>query len=89
MAIASQSLRNADSIEHGREAIEHRLRALGRVQDLLLKLNWESASLSSIVQTAVEPFGEAHLSFEPSGVVCKLDIPLVMLIPARPAAKAG
>jgi two-component sensor histidine kinase len=183
LAITSQSLENADSVEHGREAIEHRLRALGRVQDLLLKVNWESASLSSIVQTAVEPFdkdsrfsikipdievspsavlplamilnelctnavkygalsnasgcveisavidaskerfvftwtevagppvriptrqsfgtllieqdfvgelrGEAHLSFEPSGVVCKLDIPLVMLIPARPADKAG
>jgi two-component sensor histidine kinase len=178
MAIASQSLRNANSVEHGREAIEHRLRALGRVQDLLLKVNWESASLSSIIQTAVEPFdkgsrfsikipdievspsavlplamilnelctnavkygalsnangcveisaivdasnerfvfrwaeiggppvriparqsfgtqlieqdfvgelrGEAHLSFEPSGVVCKLDIPLVMLIPVKP-----
>ena len=178
MAIASQSLRNADSVEHGREAIEHRLRALGRVQDLLLKVNWESASLSSIVQTAVEPFdkgsrfsikipdievspsavlplamilnelctnavkygalsnasgyveisavvhsanerfvikwaeiggppvqiparqsfgtllieqdfvgelgGETHLSFEPSGVVCKLDIPLVMLTPVKP-----
>jgi two-component sensor histidine kinase len=28
--------------------------------------------------------GEAHLSFEPSGVVCKLDIPLAMLIPAKP-----
>ena len=180
MAIASQSLRNAISIEHGREAIEHRLRALGRVHDLLLKVNWESdVSLSSIVQTAVEPFdkgsrfsfkfldiesvlrllplamilnelctnavkygalsnangcveisavvdasrsrfvvrwaeiggppvriparqsfgtllieqdfvgelrGEAHLSFEPSGVVCKLDIPLAMLIPVKPSA---
>jgi two-component sensor histidine kinase len=53
LAITSQSLENADSVEHGREAIEHRLRALGRVQDLLLKVNWESASLSSIVQTAL------------------------------------
>ena len=56
MAIASQSLRNADSVEHGREAIEHRLLALGRVHDLLLKANWTSATLSSIVQTAIEPF---------------------------------
>ena len=39
MAIASQSLRNADSVEHGREAIESRLLALGRVHDLLLKTN--------------------------------------------------
>jgi two-component sensor histidine kinase len=183
MAISSQSLRNADSIEHGREAIEHRLHALGRVQDLLLKVKWESASLSSIVQTAVEPFdkgsrfsikvpdievspsailplamilnelctnavkygalsnasgcveisavvdaskerfvfrwaeiggppvriparqnfgtllieqdfvgelrGEAHLSFEPTGVVCKLDIPLVTLIPQSPTDKGA
>jgi two-component sensor histidine kinase len=183
MAISSQSLRNADSIEHGREAIEHRLHALGRVQDLLLKVKWESATLSSIVQTAVEPFdkgsrfsikvpdieispsailplamilnelctnavkygalsnasgcveisaivdaskerfvfrwaeiggppvriparqnfgtllieqdfvgelrGEAHLSFEPTGVVCKLDIPLVTLIPQSPTDKGA
>jgi len=183
MAISSQSLRNADSIEHGREAIEHRLHALGRVQDFLLKVKWESASLSSIVQTAVEPFdkgsrfsikvpdidvspsailplamilnelctnavkygalsnasgcveisaivdaskerfvfrwaeiggppvriparqnfgtllieqdfvgelrGEAHLSFEPTGVVCNLDIPLVTLIPQSPTDKGA
>jgi len=27
--------------------------------------------------------GEAHLSFEPSGVVCKLDIPLASLVPVK------
>jgi two-component sensor histidine kinase len=173
----SQSLKNADSVEHGREAIESRLLALGRVHDLLLKTNWTSATLESIVQTAIEPFdkgasfsveipdidvspsavlplamilnelctnavkygalsnaigrvaisaaidalkerfgftwvetggpsvqtpkrasfgtrlieqgfvgelrGEAHLSFEPSGVVCNLDIPLASLVPAK------
>jgi two-component sensor histidine kinase len=177
IAIASQSLKNADSVEHGREAIESRLLALGRVHDLLLKTNWTSATLESIVQTAIEPFdkgarfsvvipdidvspsavlplamilnelctnavkygalsnangrvaisaaidaskerfgftwvetggpsvqtptrasfgtrlieqgfvgelrGEAHLSFEPSGVVCNLDIPLASLVPAK------
>jgi len=175
-----QSLRNADSVERGREAIESRLLALGRVHDLLLKTNWTSATLASIVQTAIEPFnncarfsveipdidvspsgvlplamilnelctnavkhgalsnangcvaisaainaskerfgftwvetggpsvqipthqsfgtrlieqgfvgelrGEAHLSFEPSGVVCNLDIPLASLLPAKPFA---
>jgi hypothetical protein len=45
-----QSLRNADSVERGREAIESRLLALGRVHDLLLKTNWTSATLASIVQ---------------------------------------
>jgi two-component sensor histidine kinase len=182
MAIASQSLKNADSVEHGREAIESRLLALGRVHDLLLKTNWTSATLLSIVQTAIEPFdkgarfsvilpdidvspaavlplamilnelctnavkygalsnangcvmisaavdaskerfgfkwvtggpsvqmptrqsfgtrlieqgfvgelrGEAHLSFEPSGVVCKLDIPLASLVPVKPPGKTA
>jgi two-component sensor histidine kinase len=28
--------------------------------------------------------GQAHLAYEPSGVVCKLDIPLAALVPARP-----
>src|SRR5258708_39289087 len=60
MAIASQSLRNADSVEHGHEAIEHRLLALGRVHDLLLKTNWTSATLASIVQTAIEPFDKGE-----------------------------
>ncbi|MGA7808242.1 sensor histidine kinase [Bradyrhizobium sp.] len=61
MAIASQSLKNADSLEHGRQAIEGRLLALGRVHDLLLKTNWTSATLASIVQAAIEPFDKgAH-----------------------------
>ncbi len=180
MAIASQSLRNVDSVEQGREAIEHRLLALGRVHDLLLKTNSTSAKLETIVRTSIDPFdkgarfsveipdidvspsavlplamilselctnavkygalsnangcvaisaaidvskerfgfswvetggpsvqipkhhsfgtrlieqgfvgelrGEAHLSFEPSGVVCNLDIPLASVLLGKPLA---
>ena len=83
MAIASQSLRNADSVEHGREAIEHRLFALGRVHDLLLKANWESATLASIVETAIEPFDKSSrfafqipdIEVSPSAV-----LPLAMIL---------
>lgn len=56
MAIASQSLRTADSLEHGRQAIENRLLALGRVHDLLLQTNWTSTKLAAILKTAIEPF---------------------------------
>src|SRR4029077_13540823 len=49
MAITSQSLRTAHSLEHGRQAIESRLLALGRVHDLLLRTNWTSAALADIV----------------------------------------
>src|SRR5277367_3916683 len=55
-AIASQSLRTADSIEHGQQAIESRLQALGRAHDLLLQARWSSASLAHIVQGATEPY---------------------------------
>lgn len=56
MAIASQSLRNATDLEHGRESISHRLIALGRAHDLLLQSHWISASLPAIVRAAIEPF---------------------------------
>ena len=66
-AIASQSLRTATSIEHGQQAIESRLLALGRAHDLLLQARWSSASLAHIVQGATEPYdskGEGKFSIE-------------------------
>ena len=66
-AIASQSLRTATSIEHGRQAIESRLLALGRAHDLLLLARWSNASLTHIVQGATEPYdsnGERKFSIE-------------------------
>jgi two-component sensor histidine kinase len=56
MAITSQSLRSADSLEHGRQAIESRLLALGRVHDLLLQTSWTSSGLAAILKSAIEPF---------------------------------
>ena len=57
-AIAAQSLRNATSIEHGQQAIEGRLVALGRAHDLLLQVSWASASLLETVRGAIKPFDE-------------------------------
>lgn len=57
-AIVSQSLRTADTIVEAQEAIEQRLQSLGRVHDLLLKTSWIQASLSSLVETAIEPYNE-------------------------------
>lgn len=58
MAITSQSLRTAESLEHGKQAIESRLLALGRVHDLLLQTNWTSAALADIVKAAIAPFDQ-------------------------------
>src|SRR3954449_10042788 len=52
IAITSQSLRNAESLEKGRDAVESRLIALGRAHDLLLEANWASAKLSDVVHAA-------------------------------------
>ena len=55
-AIASQSLRTATSIEHGRQAIDSRLVALGRVHDLLMQVSWASSSLAETIRGATEPY---------------------------------
>jgi len=55
-AIASQSLRNAPSMQQAGQAIEGRLLALGRAHDLLLQARWTGAQLRKIVQGATEPF---------------------------------
>lgn len=64
-AIASQSLRNATSLEHGQQAIEGRLVALGRAHDLLMQASWANASLAQTVRGATEPYdskGAGHFS---------------------------
>jgi two-component sensor histidine kinase len=66
-AIASQSLRTATDLEHGQQAIEGRLLALGRAHDQLLQAQWSSASLAHIVQGATEPYdsqGEGRISIQ-------------------------
>ena len=66
-AIASQSLRNATSLEHGQHAIEGRLVALGRAHDLLMQVSWANASLAHIVRGATEPYdseGAGHFSID-------------------------
>src|SRR3984957_12534981 len=55
-ALASQSLRAAISIEHGQNAIEGRLLALGRAHDLLMQGSWANASLVKTVRGATEPY---------------------------------
>jgi two-component sensor histidine kinase/ActR/RegA family two-component response regulator len=55
-AITSQSLRTAISIEHGQQAIDSRLAALGHAHDLLMKARWASASFVQIIRSATEPY---------------------------------
>jgi two-component sensor histidine kinase len=56
IAITSQSLRTAETLEQGRLAVESRLVALGRAHDLLLQANWASAKLTDVIHAAIQPF---------------------------------
>ncbi len=56
MAITSQTLRSAENLAQGRQAIDSRLLALGRAHDFLLQTNWESANLSDVIRAAIEPY---------------------------------
>src|ERR1700681_4369736 len=72
-AIASQSLRTATSIEHGQQAIEGRLLALGRAHDLLLQARWANADLSTTIIGATKPYdGEGAGRFSISGPDIKI-----------------
>ena len=62
IAITSQTLRSAGTLEQGRAAIESRLFALGRAHDLLLQANWASAPLRDIIRAAVQPFDDQAMS---------------------------
>ena len=85
MAITSQSLRSADNVEHGMEAINHQLMALGRVHDLLLQTNWGSTSLAEILKTAIDPFdtgGASRFSVQSSDIEVSSGavLPLTMVL---------
>ena len=57
-AIASQTLRNATSLETARETFSARLSALSRAHDLLVGGEWANAALSQIIDSVVGIQGE-------------------------------
>ncbi|MGF9761498.1 HWE histidine kinase domain-containing protein [Microvirga sp. 0TCS3.31] len=64
-SIASQTLRNAPTVQDAKEAFEGRLMALARAHDVLTTENWEGAELRDIVAQALAPyrsFGENRLT---------------------------
>jgi two-component sensor histidine kinase len=55
-SIASQTLRNAPTIDHALSAIESRLIALSQVHDVLTVQSWAAVELNDIVAQALEPY---------------------------------
>ena len=59
LAITSHSLRNTETLEKGRLAVESRLLALSRAHDVLLQATNGGMKLIDVIRAAVEPF-ESH-----------------------------
>jgi two-component sensor histidine kinase len=79
IAITSQSLRSADTLEQGRLAVENRLFALGRAHDLLLQANWARAQLDDVIRAAVEPFDDRRTSrFSIQDIALEVDAAAVL-----------
>ncbi|RDI60142.1 two-component sensor histidine kinase [Microvirga subterranea] len=55
-SIASQTLRNAPTMDHAFSAIESRLLALSQVHNVLTTQSWAHVGLNTIVAQAVEPY---------------------------------
>ncbi len=62
MAIMSQSLRNAESLEDARAAIAGRLVAMGVAQDLLMQSSEAGAQLTDVVCAAIRSFDSRDFS---------------------------
>jgi PAS domain S-box-containing protein len=55
-SITTQSLRNAETANDARNAVEGRLFALSRAHDVLTRENWNGAFIREVVQEAIAPF---------------------------------
>jgi len=84
-AIMTQSLRSAETLEQGTKAIEARLAALGRVQDLLLHTSLRAVTLAELLTSATEPFdtpGASQFLIQSTGVEVSAAaaLPLAMVL---------
>jgi PAS domain S-box-containing protein len=60
-AITAMTLRGARDLPSAQEALDQRLRAMGRAHDLLLSRAWTAADLADVVRRALEPFTPAQV----------------------------
>jgi two-component sensor histidine kinase len=84
-SIVGQTLRNAETTEEARSALESRLLALSRVHDVLTRENWDGADLRELVAEAVEPYSNPgedrlHLSGEAIRLPPRMALALAMAV---------
>jgi two-component sensor histidine kinase len=84
-SIASQTMRNASTLDHASSAIESRLLALSQVHNVLTDRSWAHVALHDIVAQAVEPYrsrGESRIHVQGPSVQVPpgMALPLAMAL---------
>jgi len=59
-SVASQTLRDSKGMDEARHLFLDRLMALSETHNLLVKREWESASLHELIDAALTPYGRAY-----------------------------
>lgn len=85
MALTSQSLKGADTVEEARVAIERRLMALGRAQDVLVQADWVRADMHEVIKTAIAPYDDPQdqrftIQGKPFVICATAVLPIIMTI---------
>lgn len=79
-SLASRMLKSSSSMQEFSSAFVARLRAMGRMHDLLFQRSWKGAELSSLITAAASPYAS------PGSSNIDLSGPAVLLKPATAAA---
>ncbi len=66
-AIVSQTLKNASSLEHGRQSISNRVRALAQAQDILCAAEGTAADIITVIESALMPHDPGDLRVRYAG----------------------
>lgn len=66
-SIAWQTLRDAETLPHAREAFTSRLMVMAKAHDLLTLRNWAGAGLAEVVSLTVQTYQDANRRFRAEG----------------------
>lgn len=78
-AVAFQTLRNAGSLSEARATLEARIQAMAAATDSLVNESWEGASLRTLLERALAPFGSSDDErFRLNGVEVRLPAQLAV-----------
>ncbi len=80
MAITSQSLARAPSLDEGRRVVERRLMALADIHSLLHESGSDGVSLREIIERAIAPYDSAPTRFAVAGDDMPLSVPSALAI---------